>query len=117
MKRMLAATALALGVTAAGMVAPAAHAATTGTGLPSGSCVYIAEADTKLYEDTQGNINYRGFFTDIGQYTRVAGPCRSADGWTQISRVYFGNEWMPTASFVGDKDYMRTKLLFFYGTK
>ena len=114
MKRMLTTAALLLGVL--GLSTPTASAATAGT-LPDGTCVYVAEADTKLYEDTQGHINYQGFFTDIDQYTRVAGPCRSADGWTQISRVYAFGTWHSVASFTGDKDYMRTKLLFFYGTK
>ncbi|GGB77500.1 hypothetical protein N798_15210 [Knoellia flava TL1] len=117
MKRTLTTLVTALGLaTAAVPAATSASAATTGT-LPDGTCIYVAEADTKLYEDTQGNINYRGFFTDISQYTRVAGPCRSADGWTQISRVYAFGDWHSVASFTGDKDYMRTKLLFFYGTK
>ncbi|CAN7226503.1 hypothetical protein [Knoellia sp. LjRoot47] len=117
MKRMLAATALALGVAASGMAAPTANAATTGAGLPTGSCVYIAKADTQLYEDTQGNPNYVGQFRWISQNVRVAGPCRSSDGWTEINRVYMWGDWHATAAFVGDKDYMRTKLLFFYGTK
>lgn len=110
-KTSILATAAALGA-ATMVVAPSAGATVKDPAI--GNCIYkTVSSPTYIYENTRWHR--QEVIPSAGTY--VAGPCRSSDGWTEITRVDIWGQWVVVNNtFSGDRDFMRTSSLRYVST-